>query len=207
MIVLKIIGIVAAVLVLLILLLLAVPLDLVVRRTDQKDLRLYLRVCGLPFRLNGKPKKAKKSKKKKKESKLSALLKRSFGMKHAGESPSKKKAEAAAPALQETLTTILELVQDVLRAVQKCKVLRFRVQVVCGGEDAPLTYGTACAVVYPLAAWLEDHLRIGRRAMDIQLGCDYEQETLGFDVDFIMRIRVWRVVVTLWRVVRRKIEE
>lgn len=206
MIVLKIIGIVAAALVVLCLLLLAVPIDFVVRRSEREGLRLYLRVCRIPFKLNGKPKKPKK--KKKKEGKLTALLKRAFGLKHAGEAPVEKQgAAAASPALQETVSTVMGLVKEVLGAVKKCKVLRCRFRVVCGGEDAALDYGTACAIVYPLAGWLEGNLNVGRRGMDLQLGCDYEQPKATYEVDFILRIRVLRVLVTLWRVAMRKIEE
>ena len=117
--VLTIIGLIVAALLLLILLLLAVPIDLVVRRDEQAGMRLYLRICRIPFKING----AKNKKKKKKEGKLSALLKRAFGGKHA-ETPSKKSHAAVAPALEETASTIIGLAREVLTAVKRCKVLR-----------------------------------------------------------------------------------
>ena len=206
MIVLKIIGIVAAALVVLCLLLLAVPIDLVVRRNEREGLRLYLRVCRIPFKLNGKPKKQKK--KKKKEAKLTSLLKRAFGIKPAEEASAERQGSAAAsPALQETVSTVMGLVREVLNTVKKCKVLRCRFRVVCGGEDAALDYGTACAVVYPLAGWLESNLKVGRRGMELQLGWDYERPKAAYEVDFILRIRVFRVLTTLYRVAMGKIEE
>jgi len=205
-IILKIIGIVAAALVVLCLLLLAVPIDFVVRRNEREGLRLYLRVCRIPFKLNGKPKKQKK--KKKKEGKFTALLKRTFGIKHAEEAPAEKQGSAAAsPALQEIVSTVMGLVREVLNTVKKCKVLRCRFRVVCGGEDAALDYGTACAIVYPLAGWLEGQLNVGRRGMDLQLGWDYDRPKATYEVDFILRIRVFRVLLTLYRMAMRKTEE
>ena len=107
--------------------------------------------------------------------------------------PAEKQGSAAAsPALQEIVSTVMGLVREVLNTVKKCKVLRCRFRVVCGGQDAALDYGTVCAVVYPLAGWLEGEMNLARRALKLDLGWDFEQPKARFEVDFILHIRFER---------------
>ena len=193
-IVLKIIGIIVVALLVLILLLMAVPIDFVARRKAEKPLSIYFRICRIPIHLN------QKKKKKKKEGKLLAILKRASGAKRSKAPISKDKKEPEFP-LQETLSTVYGVASEVLKTIKRCKIIRFKVNVTCGGEDAPLTYGTACAVVYPLAGWLEENINLRRNAMELCLGCDDDHEGIDFAVDFVLRIRLWRVLATLWRVV------
>ena len=101
---------------------------------------------------------------------------------------------------------VMGMAEDVLSAVRKCKIVRFRVKAVSGGEDAALDYGTACAVVYPLAAWLKNNLKMTRRAMKIELGWDYDRSEALYEVYFALRIRLIRVLITLWCIVRRNMQ-
>ena len=105
------------------------------------------------------------------------------------------------------LTGILKSLFSALgRIARKFRVRRARLQVVTAGENAALEYGAACAILYPLSAFLQNHSQVKSRAVETDIRCDFEAFEGAISYDLVLRFFVGsfipvllHILKTLWK--------
>ena len=206
MIVLKIIGIVVAVLVVLLLLFLALPVDVFFRFEPQKGLGVFVRILGIP--LGGGSPDAEKPKKD--SGGLGRLIKRLLGFPHLESGETLRSAleeQGAAETVSSTLETVRMLLDRVFWLVRRCKVIRCKFISVSGGEDAALEYGTVCAILYPFISYLQSAADIPGRVIDLRITWDFEREDSLFEMDLGVRVHIWHLARVLIHIVMKNLEK
>lgn len=202
MILLKILGIILAAVILLAAGALLLPVDLLLRGGSRQELRCGIRILGIKIWLRS-GEEPEPSEKERAKGGLLRKLRKNFGTGAGGEAP--EKGPGGAEALRETVETVKLWLNRLGWLLRRCRLQRCRIVSVSAGEDAPLEYGVACAVLYPLAAYLQSSsLRVRRRGLKTDIRCDYAQEESFFSLDIALRIRVIYLVRALLYVVVRK---
>ncbi len=202
MILLKILGIILAAVILLAAGALLLPVDLLLRGGSRQELRCGVRILGIKIWLRS-GEEPEPSEKERAKGGLLRKLRKNFGTGAGGEAP--EKGPGGAEALRETVETVKLWLNRLGWLLRRCRLQRCRIVSVSAGEDAPLEYGVACAVLYPLAAYLQSSsLRVRRRGLKTDIRCDYAQEESFFSLDIALRIRVIYLVRALLYVVVRK---
>lgn len=208
MVVLKIVGWILASLALLLVLLLMLSVDLLLQSDGIEGFRVKVRVLGLTF--GGNSKKEKPKKEKKPESAFMRSVKEALGISHLSSAEGAKEA-IEKKGLGETVTETVELfmlvLDRVIWLVKRCKVPYCRITAVSGGEDAALDYGVACAVLYPLSAYLQENMKLKQKRLKLDIRCDYSREEGAFELDLAIRMRVVHLVRVLLHVVRKNLEK
>lgn len=202
MILLKILGIILAAVILLAAGALLLPVDLLLRGGSRQELRCGVRILGIKIWLRS-GEEPEPSEKERAKGGLLRKLRKNFGTGAGGEAP--EKGPGGAEALRETVETVKLWLNRLGWLLRRCRLQRCRIVSVSAGEDAPLEYGVACAVLYPLAAYLQSSsLRVRRRGLKTDIRCDCAQEESFFSLDIALRIRVIYLVRALLYVVVRK---
>ena len=161
MILLKILGIILAAVILLAAGALLLPVDLLLRGGSRQELRCGVRILGIKIWLRS-GEEPEPSEKERAKGGLLRKLRKNFGTGAGGEAP--EKGPGGAEALRETVETVKLWLNRLGWLLRRCRLQRCRIVSVSAGEDAPLEYGVACAVLYPLAAYLQSSsLRVRRR--------------------------------------------
>ena len=204
-----------ALIILLVSAVLALPVDLLFFLDPSQGFRIRYRLLGKIYGEDAKaqkPKAKKKSKpkKKSKSNPIIEILKRSLGIEHIGsvakikESLERKGAEAT---LKDTVSAVWELLDRVFWTLKRCRIIRCKIAVYCGGEDAPLDYGTACAVVYPLVSYLESAAGLRPKAEELIILCDDERQQTELELEIFVRVRVVHILRALLHIIRKNIEK
>lgn len=201
MLILKIIGIVFAALILLVALILMLSVDIILRADEDKGFRILFRVLGITF--GGKSKKS--SAKKKEKEPMSKNLKKVLGIGHLEKDS--MESNGLGQTLQETVELVKLVTDRVVWLAGKLRVPRCRVAVICGGEEAALQYGIACAVLYPMVGYLRDRGQLRQRGLDLQIGCDYARGKSLFELDLAVRIRVFHAVAAALHIVSNNLKK
>lgn len=208
MVVLKIIGWILASLALLLVLLLMLPVDLLLQSDGIEGFRVKVRILGFTF--GGKSKKEKPKKEKKPESAFMRSIKEALGISHLSSVEGAKEA-IEKKGLGETITETAELfmlvLERVIWLVKRCRVPYCRITAVSGGEEAALDYGIACAVLYPLTAYLQEKMKLKPEKLKLELACDHAREQGSFELDLAVRVRVIHGVRVLLHIVRKNLEK
>ncbi len=182
--VLAIIGILLAVIIAIIVILLisSIRVFFSFNTQDRPELRvkfLFFTVIDL-----NKPKK-----KSKKPSRIGSAIKRMLGFEQIIESQTdegEKQKESVSSKLTGLVTVFMLLTDSNLWLAKKIKFKRLGLDVVCGGSDAAdaaIEYGVVCSTVYPFIGYLETNLKNAEKALNVNIGCDFENEAyLGIDI-------------------------
>lgn len=193
--VLAIIGILLAVIIALIIILLlsCIRVSLLFNTKDRPELKVNLLFITL-FDIN-KPKKKKKSKK---PSRIGAYFKKLFGIgkKETDTADGEKTKEAISDKVTKFITLFMLLADSLIWLVKKIKLKRFGLDVICGGgdaADAAIEYGVVCSAVYPFIGYLETNFKGAERALDVNIGCDFENEAY-FGIDIKAKIRIIHIL-------------
>ena len=112
--------------------------------------------------------------------------------------------------LSSTLKHLISVLKTVFSAVgqvaRKFRVRRAKLQVTTAGENAALEYGIACAVLYPLSAFLQNRPQVKAKAVETDIRCDFEAFQADISYDIVLRIFIgsfipvgFRVLKTLWK--------
>lgn len=204
-----ILGILAA-LSLLIGAVLALPLDLVLQLQESKGFSIALRILGKTIPLDQPADPQKKSLKKQKKSAFAEKIKKMLGISHLQSFDEMQKAveeRGTTETVADTLKLIGEFAGDFLKLWEQCKMARCRIRTVAGGEDAPLIYGTACAVLYPLVAYFEQAGKLKARGKRLEIECDYQRSESLLEFEIIFRLRAHHLLGAFWRIIRRNVEK
>ncbi len=204
MLVLKILGIILAVIALLIIIILLLPARILILFDENYELSLYLKVLGYPL-ISEYPGKEKKEKGLVKEisdsllkatgaSKLTDVEKLKETLSHGGLSET----------LGEELRIIISLLREVLRFLPKCVMKKLRVDAVLSEDDPAeeaMDYGLICAVVYPLIGFIESIIRFSKRAMQVNVRCSFGKEEPKAVVEAVLGTNVFRLAEVLIRLI------
>lgn len=196
--VLAIIGILLAVMTALVVLLLlsCIRVYLLFTTSERPQLKVKLLFFTL-FDIN-KP----KEKKKKKKSRFGEYFKRKFGF---GKKLDKQeleeelKKEGVADKVNKFVTLFMLLADQVLWLLKRIRLKKFRLDVICGGGDAAdsaIEYGIVCSTVYPFLGYLETNFSGAERALDVNIGCDFENEAY-FGTEIKAKLRIIHIVRAL----------
>lgn len=91
---------------------------------------------------------------------------------------------------------IKPILMRIVRLVKKIRICRLQMLILCTGENAAMDYGRACAVVYPLAGYVQSLGPVNKNAVDVQIGCDYQQAESEFSYDIMCSIRVGSILLS-----------
>lgn len=137
----------------------------------------------------------KPKKKNKKPSRIGSAIKRMLGFEQIIESQTdegEKQKESVSSKLTGLVTVFMLLTDSNLWLAKKIKFKRLGLDVVCGGSDAAdaaIEYGVVCSTVYPFIGYLETNLKNAEKALNVNIGCDFENEAyLGIDIKAKLRI-------------------
>ena len=201
MIVLKIIGIILAVIIALIALFMISRIKLLISYTQEKGFRIGFGFWFFKFwkKKEEEPKAEKSDKKEKKPSKFAQSLKKRLGL-DAFDTEELKEGFSEG-SLSEKITQIAAIVMLFFERIKwlfsKIRADKFRILAVCGGDsaDAAIEYGVACATVYPLSAYISDNLNFKKNAQDIQLKCNFDGDAY-FEFDLTLSVRIYYILKT-----------
>lgn len=191
MLVLKILLWIIVVIAAVLLIALFAPLDLEFTATPKKNnfaLRLYR------INLIRKRKKKKKTPEQKKEKpKNKQTLSQMF---------QHKKAD-----LEEILDWARLLLKRLGWLLSNIRVRNLNMKYVSGGEDAAkaaLEYGAACALIYPIAALVENKMHIAPNGMKLDVSCDYDRGEPDYLFEVFLRLRGYHAIVALILIIKEK---
>jgi hypothetical protein len=141
--------------------------------------------------------KPKKEKKKKKPGKVGAFFKRLFGFDKAKtEIEDGENKKAISDKVTGFITLFMLLADSALWLVKRIKLKRFGLDIICGGgdaADAAIEYGIVCSAVYPFIGYLETNFKGADKALDVNIGCDFENEAY-FGTEMIAKLRIIHIV-------------
>lgn len=108
--------------------------------------------------------------------------------------------------LKHFVAILKPLFSAVGRVARKFRVCRAHLEVVTAGENAAMEYGTVCAILYPLSAFLQNHSQVKSRGVETEVRCDFEAFEGDISYDLILRIFVGnlipiglRLLINLWK--------
>lgn len=110
----------------------------------------------------------------------------------------------------ETVSILLALLDRVVWILPRCRVTRLKILSVSGGNDAAKTaidYGIACSVIYPVAGWIQDEMKMSAKAADINVLCNFNGQSSIFEIDTRIKVRIWQVLRALIHVIRVNVKE
>ncbi len=194
MIILKIIGIIFAVLIVLIALILMLRIRLLLSFDLKNAFSFKIKLLFLTFEMGKqKPGKPKKEKEKKKQNAFLKKLSKKLGLDFvAQEGTEGAESKSISDSLTKIITLITLFIGQVEWILRRFRLEKLRVFIVCGGgdaADAAMEYGMVCAAVYPLIGYLNANLDAVKNAEDVQVGCDFDGEP-QLEFDFFVSIRV-----------------
>ncbi len=202
MIVLKILGIILAVIVLLILVILFLPIDIVLRYNGDKGFQLLYRFLGKLYGENPDP-----------NNPIAKALKNLVGISHLESKEHLRTAvedSGFAGTLTGTLSSLKLLIDRVLWLLPRSKLKKMKVVSISAGEDAAdtaLAYGAACAALYPLISYLESVMRVRKNGVHTHISCDFEAEKAVFELDMAFSFHILHGLRALWHIAKEQAAE
>ena len=202
----KIIGIVFAALLLFIALLLVLNVKFLFDFSTEGALNFKIKLlCFTVYDIN-KPKK-----KSKKPSRIGSAIKRMLGFEQIIESQTdegEKKKESVSSKVTGFVTVFMLLTDSNLWLAKKIKAKQLKLDIICGGSDAAdaaIEYGVVCSAVYPFIGYLETNFKGAEKALDVNIGCDFENEAY-FGTDIKIKLRIIHIVRALMRSASEQME-
>lgn len=200
--VLLIIGIVLAAIAALIAVILLLPVRVIIKYGDDGEVKLLYRFLGKTFGESPDPNNiiVKSAKKITGISKIDSIGTVKGSIDDMGVS-------ATAGQIVDILMSLLGRVVWILKY---CVAERLHIKAVCAGDDAAeaaMEYGAVCAVVYPLVGYFETVMRVRESGFDVDVTCDFESADTVFELDTVLRVRVFYVIRALFHIIKRNVEK
>jgi hypothetical protein len=115
--------------------------------------------------------------------------------------------QGASETLQQTIQTLTDLIERVFWLLKRCRIVGCRLIFTAGGEDAPLDYGTACAVIYPLVAYFEGACRLRARNKEVRILCDYDRPESTLEGQIAVRVHIWYLACALLHIIKKNVQK
>ena len=191
MIILKIFGILLAVILVLLLFVLLCPVN--IRLWSDQEKKIKFAVKFLFLNINNQKEKTPKEKSpsgEKKDNIFKVYLKK-YGF-------------------TETVSKIFEILGDALRELSyilhKAKFKKIYLTIICATDDASktaLSYGRICSVVYPVTAYIDNEFNVAKNAFDINIGCDFNTDKYDYSFDLEISLMSFSAVVSAIKLFRK----
>jgi hypothetical protein len=153
----------------------------------------------------------KPKKKSKKPSRIGSAIKRMLGFEQIIESQTdegEKQKESISSKVTGFVTVFMLLTDSNLWLAKKIKAKQLKLDIICGGSDAAdaaIEYGVVCSAVYPFIGYLETNFKGAEKALDVNIGCDFENEAY-FGTDIKIKLRIIHIVRALMRSASEQME-
>lgn len=193
-----ILGILAAI-ALILGIILALPVDVLFLLDEENGFRILYRFLGKRYGEERNP-----------NNPIVKGLKRVLGLSHLDSVKTIRSTvenHGAAVTLKETLATLWDLIERILWILQYCSISKCRIISICGGEDAPLDYGTSCAVIYPLVSYFESVARLRPRNKEVRIQCDYDRPEGSLELEIAVRVHILHVLRALLHIIKKNVEK
>lgn len=112
-------------------------------------------------------------------------------------------AQGLPKTLSETFDVLKDLVKEIVVLLKYCTVSRLHIKIRStgnGADQAAIHYGQCSTVTYSLINALRDFVKIRKRGVNLDIGCDFFGSKPEFRYDIILVIRVARLLAGLWDV-------
>lgn len=99
--------------------------------------------------------------------------------------------------LHRLLALIGRLLSRIVRLLGKCRVSRFHAHITVGHEDAAMAaieYGSISTAVYSIAGFADANMKMDEDAMDVEVYCDFAQTNPTATLDIRVSVRIFWVV-------------
>lgn len=106
--------------------------------------------------------------------------------------------------LHRLLLLIRRILRRVVGLLKKCRVTCLHAHVTVGHEDAAMAaieYGSISTVVYGIAGFLHANMKMDKEAMDVAVSCDFAQSNPTATLDIRLSVRIFWVACALVRLV------
>lgn len=186
------------------------PIYIRLYKDEEGNAQFAIKVLCFPIPLEkkGEPQKEKKEKPQEEKKGENPILQQ-LGLSHYTSTGNLKKS-ISEKGLLSTLKHFVAILKPVFSAVgqiaRKFRVCRAHLEVVTAGENAAMEYGTACAILYPLSAFLQNRRWVKSRGIKTEVRCDFEGFEGDISYDLILRIFVGnfipiglRLLIDLWK--------
>lgn len=118
------------------------------------------------------------------------------------------KEKGVGETLGEFFAVIKNYIENIKQILKSISVRYFRFNMVCAEEDsakAALLYGTACAVVYPLAAYFSAYMKHPDKQLLLDISCDYELKSPTTNYELVLRFRIFWVLLAVLRIAKNNV--
>lgn len=201
MILLKILGILLAVIAAVIVILL-LPIDIILRYRGETGFEMRYRFLGKLYGERKKP-----------DSPVGKALKKLVGISHLDSKEhlrSTLEDSGLTATLSSTLSTLKLLIDRVIWLLPRSKLKKLKIVSISAGEDAAdtaLSYGAACAALYPLISYLETTMRVRKNGTEAHISCDFDAEKSVFEIDLVFSFHIRHALSALWHIARQQAAE
>lgn len=106
--------------------------------------------------------------------------------------------------LQQILSLVRRILERVVRLLKKCRVSRLRAHITVGHEDAAMAaieYGSISTAVYSIAGFIDANMKLDKEAMDVAVSCDFARSNPTATLDIHLSVRIFWVVCALVRLI------
>ena len=111
--------------------------------------------------------------------------------------------------LGDSVSLITGLLKRVLGLLKHCQIKVLKLQIVCAEGDAAQTaiqYGRCYAVISPLLGFLHSAMKVDPKGEHIDITCDFQATESHYEFETVLVVRVFRVLIALLRASRDEAE-
>ena len=185
---------VVAFLVLLIIAILLLPIDVTLKSDENGDLYFRYKILFKTFGENPNP-----------DNPILKTLKKTSGIERIETKNLKASAQKSGVLLtvNDTVRILFDLLKEVVSLFKHCYAKKFEIKIMVSDNDAAdaaIRYGSCCAVVYPLAAFITSAMKVKKKGRKIDISCGFAGEKEYFNYHFLIRVRLFRVLAAFLRI-------
>ena len=223
MIVLKIIGIALLIIVLLIARILACPVGIIIKNSENGwEFFGKILFINIPIETDKttkkvetekKTEKSKQGNKKQEKGFLDSILE-ALGISKLTNAKKDAEKNGFSDTVGDTVAVLTNIIKQVAALFKHIYLKKLYINCICGGEDAAeiaMDYGIACAVVYPLSGYVHSVMKVNSRKEKINVQCDFNREEGLFEVEALLSVRVIYILTAIVKLVKeesqRKLQE
>lgn len=194
-----------AIIMLVVTVILSIPVKIIIKNDQDNNLTILYKILFKTFGENPDP-----------DNSVVKLLKEVSGV-SAIEKKSMEKNVGQSGWLDTTLDTLnilTNLLKEIASLLKYCTAKRFEINILCSEEnaaDTAINYGRYCAVVYPMASFLNSIMKVRKKGQKLNIQADFSGGESEFSYDFLISVTLFRVLVALFKVAlkeaKRKNEE